>query len=180
MDQNDIAEYITKTPPSCVRSFQLAPTCLPEKCGEVLTTTWRLRCSCGGDIAKLIGYPLKDLNADYAGGDFVSPLAFECSRCQQITEIFNTTIHGYHAEIAKIEGGTSLVKHHGTGTRAAFVCPTCAMPHFQMIVGFVYWDFDIVLDEPELPAQEFFNEFLLYCECVNCNRNSKPTHFGKL
>ena len=51
-----------------------------------------------------------------------------------------------------------------------------------MTIGFIYWPgaFDLILDEPDLPIQEFFNEFLYYGRCVSCGEESAITDFGKL
>ena len=92
----------------------------------------------------------------------------------------DTDVHGYHAEVGKLEGGVGSAKLRGSGTPTAYACPACSKTVFRMVVGFVYWDFDIIEDEPALPAQEFFNVFLLYCTCSNCGRVAEPTEFGKL
>ncbi len=120
------------------------------------------------------------MNPSYKGDLLVSPFAFECSACSRVTELLDSDIHGYHAEVGKLEGGIRSAKLRGTGPRTTFACPGCEKTSFRMVVGFVYWDFDILEDEPQLPAQEFFNLFLLYCTCVNCGRLSEPTEFGKL
>ena len=41
-------------------------------------------------------------------------------------------------------------------------------------------DFDLALDEPELPAQDFFNEFVAYGTCEGCRQLAPMTDFGKL
>src|SRR5581483_2200764 len=121
------------------------------------------------------GHRLEDLNPRNKGDLLVSPLAFGCSACGRVTELLDTDVHGYHAEVGKLEGGVGSAKLRGSGTRTAYACPTCGKTVFRMIVGFVYWDFDIIEDEPELPAQEFFNVFLLYCTCAECGHVAEPT-----
>jgi hypothetical protein len=39
---------------------------------------------------------------------------------------------------------------------------------------------DLFLDEPHLPFEEYFNEFLSFCQCAACGHVSEPTQFGKL
>ena len=180
MNDDSIEAQIRRTPPDCLRSFQLSPARLPKPFDDNVTTVWQLACLCGSDVGRLLGHRLEKLNASYKGDLFVSPLAFECSACNRLTELLDTDIHGYHAEVEKLEGGTGSAKLRGTGPRTKYVCPSCQESSFRMVVGFVYWDFDIIEDESHLPAQEFFNEFLLYCTCVNCGRLSEPTEFGKL
>lgn len=179
-DENDIEALVRRTPPACVKAFRLTPGQLPGPFDDNVTTVWQLACSCGGDAGRLVGHRLAKLNPGYKGDLLVSPLAFECSACNRVTELLDTDLHGYHAEVGKLEGEIGSAKLRGTGARTAYACPGCAKTSFRMVVGFVYWDFDIIEDEPHLPAQEFFNVFLLYCTCVNCGRRSEPTEFGKL
>jgi hypothetical protein len=42
------------------------------------------------------------------------------------------------------------------------------------------WDFDLILDEPELSAQNFFHEFIMLCTCSRCGVSSEPVILGKL
>jgi hypothetical protein len=85
-----------------------------------------------------------------------------------------------HAEIAKLEGGIGSAKMRGQGEPLAFACAECAATEVSVIVGFVYWDFDLMLDEPELSGQEFFNEFLIYGRCASCGKSSSVANLGKL
>jgi hypothetical protein len=48
------------------------------------------------------------------------------------------------------------------------------------MVGFVHWDFDLIEDEPELPAQNFFHEFIMLCTCCRCRHSQEPVWLGKL
>jgi hypothetical protein len=179
-DENELEAHVRRTPPSCVSSFRLTSTQLPKPNDDNFTTTWQLACKCGCDTGRLGGHRLEKLNPNYKGPLLVSPLAFQCAACSQVTELLNTDIHGYHAEVGKLEGGTGSSKLCGSGPRSGHTCPSCQKNVFRMVAGFVYWDFDIIEDEPELPAQEFFNVFLLYCTCANCGQISEPTEFGKL
>jgi hypothetical protein len=130
-----------------------------------------------------LGYPLRHYNPQYHGQEcFLSPLGFECIGCGKITEIIDTAIHGYHSEVAKLEGGTGSAKLRGKGARLAFACPKCTSNVLEVTVEFVYWDaaFDLFVDEPELPCQEFFNVFLSYGRCAACGKSFELTDFGKL
>lgn len=182
IDIEAVEAHVRTAPPSCVRSFRLSPAQLPKPFDDNLTTVWRLacECECGGDNGRLLGHRLETLSSHYRGDLLVSPLGFECSACGRITELLDTDLHGYHAEVGKLEGGTGSAKIRGTATRTAYACPACSGDSFGMVAGFVYWHFDIIEDEPHLPAEEFFNVFLLYCTCAACGRVSEPTQFGKL
>jgi hypothetical protein len=128
----------------------------------------------------ILGYPLKQYNPEYGGPDFITPLSFKCSACATITQIIDTNIHGYHAEVAKIEGGTGSATLRGNGEPSQFACPMCGENIFFVTVGFVYWDFDIMFDEPDSPGQEFFNVFLIYGQCKKCDKVSSAADLGKL
>ena len=60
-------------------------------------------------------------------------------------------------------------------------------------MGFVFWHFDLYLDEAELiadgdggeeqilrRAQDFFNVLVMQAVCDNCDTISLPTELGKL
>jgi len=91
----------------------------------------------------------------------VTPIGFKCSTRAQVTEILDTKKHGYHAEVGKLEGGTGSGKIRGVGEQRMYYCKHCENDIFDFVIGFVYWHFDIIFDEPELPAQNFFNEFIM-------------------
>jgi hypothetical protein len=179
-DEDQIAEQIRNNPPSCVAGFRLTPCELPEHFDDNFKTVYRLACKCRNDKGTILGYPLKDYNPDYDCPDFITPLSFQCGVCASATQILDTDIHGYHAEVGKLEGGIGSVKIRGKGKPSHFACSACASTVFQVVVGFVYWDFDLMLDEPDLPGQEFFNVFLIYGLCTKCGRASSVANLGKL
>jgi hypothetical protein len=114
--------------------------------------------------------------------EFIGPLGFKCASCGKITELLDTDRHGYHAEIAEIEGGVGSTKVCGKGRRKAYSCSECAAEEFAVTVAFLFWEgtMEVFLDEPDWAFEEFFNEFLCYCRCVACGHTSEPTEFGKL
>lgn len=180
MNDDQIGEHIRQTPPSCIKGFRLVSAELPEHFDDNFKTVYRLSCQCGTDRGTILGYPLSEYNSQYDGSDFITPLSFECGACSTVSQIVDTDIHGYHAEVGKIEGGIGSAKLRGKGNPVPFVCPKCSGTVFSVIVGFVYWDFDIIQDEPELPVQEFFNVFLIYGVCTNCGKASPVVDLGKL
>jgi hypothetical protein len=183
MNSKEIKQHILDNPPSCVKEFELKLTQLPEFWDNNFTTPYKLTCKCGNDSGKILGHLLRDYNLSLSKDDdsFITPLGFQCLKCNTITEILDTDIHGYHAESAKIEGGIGSAKYRGVGQRTLHICPKCFSTNFKnIIVGFVYWDFDVMIDEPDLPIQEFFNVFLFYVTCQSCGHISKPVNLGKL
>lgn len=179
-EEDQIKEHINQHPPSCISAFRLSPAEPPEKIDVYFKSAYQLACNCGNNEGTILGYPLNQYNSEYHGPDFITPLSFSCSACSAISQILDTGIHGYHAEVARLEGSRGSCHMRGTGEPSRFLCPQCSESIFSVIVGFVFWHFDIIYDEPDLPAQQFFNEFLIYQRCKNCRKVSSAVHLGKL
>jgi hypothetical protein len=187
-----IGDRLRSTPPSCVGGFRLTPAEIPISPDRVksasvewaisIKSVWRLGCTCGEDRGHVLGHPLHDLNPDYDDPEFVGPLGFECSACGKVAEIIDTDLHGYHVEVARIEGGGGSVKIRGEGDRRRFPCPACEADSFIVTVAFIYWPaaIDLFYEQPHLPMEEFFLEFLSYGRCDSCGEVSAITDFGKL
>lgn len=180
LDDDGVAEHIRNTPPSCIAGFRLAPAELPERFDDCFKVVYGLLCLCGNDQGAILGFPLSDLSRGYDGPDFVTPLFFKCGACGGVMRIIDSDIHGYHAEVGKLDGGVGSTKIRGKGDPRSFHCPDCSQTAFSVIVGFVYWNFDVMLDDPHLPGQEFFNVFLIYGKCRNCGRSASVASLGKL
>lgn len=177
----DIEDAIRGHPPSCVAAFRLTPADLPVAPAGRLDLAYRLRCACGNGVGAVLGYPASALIGSFQGAEFfLSPLAFACRTCNRVTELLDTDLHGYHAELGRLDGGPGSSKIRGSGERERFRCPGCPAEWFTVDARFVWWDFDLALDEPELPAQDFFNEFVAYGTCETCGQISQLTDFGKL
>jgi hypothetical protein len=99
-----------------------------------------------------------------------------------VTKILDTDIYGYHAEVAKLQGGIGSATRRGKGPQQPFLCAGCGEQVFEVTVGFVFWPggVDLFLDEPTLPCEDFFNVFLCFCRCARCSQVWQPTDFGKL
>lgn len=173
-------DHVRKTPPRCLGALNVTPTADVLVDGEGTTTFWQLACKCGGDRGELLGYPLSHFVPEDASKDLVTPIAFGCVRCGVVTEILDTDQHGYHVEVGRLEGSPGGTKWRGGGVRQKHSCPSCESSVFAFRSGFVYWDFDIVEDEPELQAEQFFHEFRLSCTCSACGTTSEPVNLGKL
>jgi len=94
----------------------------------------------------------------------------------------DTDLHGYHAELAKLDGGIGSVKARGDGPRVPFRCPQCDKNAFSVAVAFYYWDaaLDLFLEESGLPIEDFFNEFQGFARCANCEEVAPISDLGKL
>jgi hypothetical protein len=174
-----IREHIRASAPKCLSEFRFAPADDPTgRSDEDLVTSWHISCACQGGRGRVLGYSLRDFNASYVGPlQFVRPLYFECGNCSLTTRIIDE--HGYNSEVAKIDGGVGSATFRGTGETSAFRCHSCEATEFEVTVSFIYSDgaFDLFLDEPELPAEDFFDVFEAYGDCVNCGRKSLIASF---
>lgn len=187
-----IVRRLQSEPPSCVRGLRASPSAFPVDRSRIKTacveweiavkSVWRLACPCGEGRGRVLGHPLLDPDPDDDRPTFLGPLAFECPACESVAEILDTDVHGYHAELARIEPGAGSVKPRGEGPRRPFPCPVCGADRFIVTVGFIYWpgSFDLFFDSPDLPIREFFLEFLCHGECVSCGEVSAITDLGKL
>jgi hypothetical protein len=138
-------------------------------------TAWRIGCPCGSAEGAFLGY--SDWGGERHTDTFSSPLAFECAGCQRVTEILDTSQHGWEAE-----GGLESNKCRGEGARVRYRCPTCGRERLRITVAFWYWNaaFDELVGEPGLPAEDYFNEFQAFGTCVGCGVETPMTAFGKL
>ena len=180
---DDLKLHLFGTPPSCIRGFTLVPDELPVPGDPSFKMVWRLFCHCGHPIGAVLGYPIRRVIPDYDGPEsFLSPLAFQCSACDKVTEIIDTERHGYHREVAQIEGGPGSCKARGEGRRDRFHCRQCQGTRFRVTVAFVYWEaaFDFMLDEPQIRGEDFFNVFLSYGLCADCGEVAAVTDLGKM
>jgi hypothetical protein len=182
MDEVQLVERLRTTAPSCLKGFKVIPAQLPEPFDDNPCSVWQLACRCGGVQGRFLGYPLKDYDPAYTGPEcFLSPLAFECATCQAVTELLDTSRHGYHAEVARRageDGGAGKLR--GAGPRQAFRCPGCRGNVFGITVGFVFWNPDELAEEFDDRWEELFSVFLCHCQCAGCEQISQPTDFGKL
>jgi hypothetical protein len=183
MDEEQLAELLRMTTPSCLKEFRTTPAQLPQPFDDNLCSVWQIACRCGDTRGRFLGYRLQDYNPDYNGAEcFLSPLAFECATCKAATELLDTDRHGYHPEVARRAGhdGGVSTKLRGEGPRQASRCPSCGGQVFEVKVGFVFWGPGELAEEFVDHWEELFSVFLCYCKCAACGQTSEPTDFGKL
>lgn len=182
MNERLLLERLRTTAPTCLSKCCLGQGKLSEPFDSNPCSVWEIGCHCGGKTGRLLGYSLQDYNSDYTGRTcFLSPLAFECNECNKVTEILDTDLHGYHAEVARLAGddiGSGQLR--GEGPRKAFACGKCTSTQFKVTVAFVFWYLDELAEEFDASWEEMFNVFLCECTCVRCGQMSTPTAFGKL
>jgi hypothetical protein len=118
----------------------------------------------GEDAAQVLGYPLGDCNPSCKDDpDFTSPLTLHWSDGTESC-VFDSEIHGYHGEM------DSSAKLRGVGAPRAFACGKCGHDRFRVTAQFDYWDAcdDLLDDEPDLPAQDYFCNIMIFGACASC------------
>ena len=140
MTAEELVNTLQTTTPSCLKGFRNATAKLPEPFDDNPTSVWQIGCSCGWKRGRFLGHSLKNYNPSYGGPElFISPLTFECHECKKTTELLDTDRHGYHADVARRDGGIGSAKLRGKGPQRAFSCPGCGGELFEVTVGFVFW-----------------------------------------
>jgi hypothetical protein len=172
-----MVRQVQSRPPTCLAGFRVTPLIDDEweECAR-----FAIACSCGGTKGKLLGHPLSSCNPEYAGSPcYVSPLAVQCGSCGRTTELIDTKIHGYNAEISKLDDGIGDSNYRGSGDRAIVTCPECGGNEFSFTVHFGHSHFDLIQDEPELEprAQEFMDGFDCRGLCTSCGAEASRANF---
>lgn len=162
---------VRSIPPGCLAGVEAEPSHSAEQAEK---TGWSLRCTCGSQAGRVLGYPIRKLNTAYGGDEmFVSPIAFRCAACGRVAELLDTAQHGYDAECAKRFGGKVFPGFRGEGERDGSACPECGADAHRVRAEFYFAHFDLIEDEPDLApvAQEFFDAFGCFGSCDACGHN---------
>jgi hypothetical protein len=166
-----VHRYLRQTPPTCLRRFRLQRAGLPKADFGDFVSSWLRVCPCGCRSGEVLGHPLRGLGPVLQKSQqFVSPLAFRCSRCRRRKEIIDTERHGEGSVIGEL----GCNAYRGKGRRSCFHCPKCAASQGAMVAAFSYpiervCDF---IDDPAYPLAECFCSFGLYGKCSKCRRRS--------
>ena len=189
------SKYFWDNPPRCIAGFQVKPTSiagvpldghfgvenitpfrsfvfavkrrfgttslnLPER----LNTAFSLRCRCGHQKAHILGHYVRPEGYDPVV--FVGPLALQCESCGATTELIDTDIHGYDAELGH---GSCTVR--GQGRRVAFACDICGPAPMDVVVRFEYSG-DLSRDAFSVfrgREQDLFSWFTALGRCSGCS-----------
>ncbi|MEM7227690.1 MAG: hypothetical protein AAF432_02640 [Planctomycetota bacterium] len=183
MDEYDrwvgaLHHHVRTVPPTCLGDLK------PEAANPVEWddgVKWRLRCACGGQYGKLLGYSLADLNPEYTGDPlYVSPLAFLCASCDAVIEFFDSKEHGYDAEITKGTGAVGDCNVRGeSGIRMTAPCLSCGATVFDLQMRCSHAHLDLIEDEPELASrvQDYFDWMMCTRTCQQCQQSSMLVSF---
>lgn len=170
-----VLRQLRTKPPTCLQGFVCTPK-HSEKWDH--QARWAIACKCGSAKGAVLGHVVQHPNYP-SKKPFVGPLAFRCSACDTVTEMFDTMLHGYDAEISK--GTSSFIHVHlrGEGPRSAAGCPKCRGTTFTVVCSFSHSHFDHIWDEPELlgAAQDYFDGFGPDSTCAACGHEACLTGF---
>src|SRR5579883_1993364 len=151
----DQAGYFRSHPPRCIAGFTARPVELPGvefdghpsmsrlnfepppgvtiDAPEHSTPLFALSCRCGNGRHYVHGY--RWTNPTCHTVVFLSPLVLECAACGKMTDLLDTDVHGYDAELGH---GTATAR--ARGTPVVFECPTCGRLPLETVVRFEYPD----------------------------------------
>jgi len=170
---DNLRRQVEETPPRCLNGFDARPG--GKVHGNSEWCSWELRCRCGNETGRVLGYSAKERNPDDKGPEmFLSPLAFECPMCGERTEIVDVAEHGYDAEICK-----TCTTMRGEGPRIVLACANCSKTEFKVVTNFLHSHFDHIEDEPALAprAQDFFDGFGCAGTCKNCGHDVQIANY---
>jgi hypothetical protein len=177
-----VIERIENTPPACLSGLQATQTQPPRLWDDNHYSAWRIACPCGCAHGRLLGLRLEN-----CGQSICSPLAFECTECGAVTEIFDSDQHGYDAELDKEEIALGIAHYSKQsvaeqleeyGPRQFFQCTDCDGDSFTFIFSFIFWNIDALAQEEDWDWENFFSVIVDYCRCDNCARTSlSPANF---
>jgi hypothetical protein len=182
----DQVSYFRSHPPRCIAGFTALPTQLPKvefdghvsrsqlkfevpsgvtiEAPEHINPVFTLSCKCGSGRHYVHGY--RWTNPDFHNVIvFLSPLVLECVACGKMTDLLDTDIHGYDAELGLV---TATVR--AEGDRVVFECPTCGPQPLDAFVRLEYPDDLFSVDFPEFTGreQDLFTWFSLIGRCQQC------------
>lgn len=193
---NDQFEYFRNNPPRCLTDFDTQPISLdgfqldghgssgsyPDGLVEQANIGFKISCKCGGKTFVIIASSEKD-NIQYSMyGNFViaEQYILQCTACGKKSLLFNPSIHGYNAEIFRIEderygnnenaiGDSTNTSQNQSIDTVEFKCSNCAHNNFELIARFEYSS-DLFDDADfEGREQEFFSWFTGISKCEKCS-----------
>ncbi len=122
----------------------------PRESAEV----WCIGCPCGQDRGKIFGVRV--------GDEFSAPIFYACLACSNRALIFDPTLHGYNAEIAK----RKRKPKKDPNATFAMHCRACKTTVWHPVVLVTYQG---ELDEPfQSRLADFFDVILIGGVCVKC------------
>ena len=140
-DPGDCPESRLPAPRHLLAISATAAPWAEERFGELCTTVFSLRCTCGGDAWELAG--------GYGDDTYVDRLTATCCGCGAVHSLHDRAAHGYEALLVYRDGGGPVLDQTPRGLR----CPSCELATFEGAVGYQNdVDEDTLEDLAELPG----------------------------
>ena len=172
------SDFFKTHPPRCLAGFTAELTDFPEHDGlelqsrlddgdpESLTPTFVLSCECGSRRHFVHGYQWTNPELDDTER-FISPIDLKCGDCGKKTDLLDTNIQGYDAEL-----GHGSMTARGKGEPAEFACPTCGRTSLEVFVQLEYPDDLFEEDDEEFAGreQDLFTWVSLFGRCAGCSQ----------
>jgi hypothetical protein len=181
--------YYHEHPPSCLKGFAARPAVVPGMgfdghagtgsfADELVpnpNVVFGLRCPCGGDVF-LLGNNAGTYDISYYKTLVLAEnYDATCWACGKKTPLFDSSLHGYDAEVMRLEGNTysrgegqSDEGHLAGPTTVACQCGNCKSHMLKVIVRLEYPS-DLFEDAFFAGREEeFFSWFTVVGECTQC------------
>lgn len=169
----------------------IAPKCLHATCSEpeqdirsedgMVITAWRITVGANSSTScSVVGNPTL-INSEPPSLLLFGNLGIKGNGV--LVELFDPIRHGYHNEIARLEGeAEDTMQHELADDRKEYTCPICSSAGFLVTAFFYYQEgaIEVFLEESNLPISDMFNAFYLSGVCVNCHTESRIAEFDGL
>jgi len=146
---------------------------LPIHGPENFNTIFQISCTCGSDRYYIIGFEW--LNPDFNNTKLLlSPLSLRCVACDKVTDLFDSQIHGYDAEL-----GNGSSTERGKGIKTEYGCPQCDRQALQIYVRYEHSDELLKYNDPKSgeQPQNLYSWFSLVGKCNSCSQYYPVTDF---
>jgi hypothetical protein len=183
MNLEEMIAFYNEHPPYCLAGFSVNPVTLDgityDGHGEATNSLFQISCQCGGRAHNLIAESAHQ-RVEMRGEDLVADnFSVKCTACKKQTPLFDAALHGYDAEVSKIEEPT--VSKNESPKRylypLVYSCQNCNERAFEIFTRFEYPE--DILDDPEFPnnVHDFFSWFTVVVRCTKCLSVSKPVEY---
>ncbi len=192
----DQIEYLRKNSPTCLTDFDTQPISLdgfqldghgssgsyPDGLVQNANIGFKIFCKCGGSTFVIIASSEKDTVQYSLYGNFVIAEQYflKCTACGRKSLLFNPSIHGYNAEIYRIEDEMYVDDEKANGDSPCLPqdqkvdtveckCSKCEHINFELIARFEFSS-DLFQDaDYKGREQEFYSWFTGMSKCAKCS-----------
>ena len=183
----DQTAYYREHPPKCVADFLSQPEWLddinydghgfsgiyPDGLVANPNIVFAIKCQCGGGVHSIVAESEQEEIWYYKNLVIAEKYFLECSSCHSRHLFFAPSLHGYNAEISRMEGLSlsEIVESNQSSRKDEKItceCSNCKNTTFEVFARFEY-SADL-FDEPDFEGkeQELFSWFTGIGKCSTC------------